>query len=49
MWVEYPSEWNRADEVLEEIGFLESTNNRMNFERASGHTIGCETRDQHRG
>ena len=29
VWVEYPSEWTRADEVLEEIGFLESTNNRM--------------------
>lgn len=29
VWVEYPAEWNRADESLEEIGFLESTNNRM--------------------
>ena len=29
VWVEYPAEWNRADEMLEEIGFIESTNNRM--------------------
>jgi len=29
VWVEYPAEWNRSDEVLQEVGFHESTNNRM--------------------
>jgi ribonuclease HI len=29
IWVEYPVEWNRPDEFLEQVGFHESTNNRM--------------------
>lgn len=28
-WIEYRSEWNRADEPLHEVGCHESTNNRM--------------------
>jgi ribonuclease HI len=28
-WIEYPSEWDRADELLNQFGFHESTNNRM--------------------
>lgn len=29
VWIEYPVDWNRPDEPLENIGFRESTNNRM--------------------
>jgi ribonuclease HI len=29
VWVEYPSDWDRADELLQTVGFHESTNNRM--------------------
>lgn len=32
VWVEYPCSWNRPDEELVQIGYEESTNNRMELE-----------------
>ena len=32
VWVEYPCAWNRADEELIQLGYVESTNNRMELE-----------------
>lgn len=29
IWVEYPFEWNRPEELIESLGYVETTNNRM--------------------